>query len=122
MSKILIIDDDKHIRIMLRQMLERQGYEVKDASDGNEGIKIYRNDPVDLVITDLIMPGKEGIETIMELREDYPDIKILAISGGGILGHKTYLMNAEKLGAMATMSKPIDQKVLLETVDKLLRS
>lgn len=121
MAKILIIDDDEQIRAMLRQMLEREEHEVKNASNGNEGIKLYREDPVDLVITDLIMPEKEGIETIMELKEDYPNVKILAISGGGFLGHKTYLMNAKKLGALSTMSKPLNHKELLETVDKLLR-
>ena len=82
MSRILIIEDDEHVRGMLRKMLERIGYDVFDAPDGKEGLDFYRNTPVDLVITDILMPEKEGIQTIMELRREFPDVKIIAISGG----------------------------------------
>lgn len=94
MPLILIIDDDDQIREMLRQMLERAGYEVTDAPNGKVAMKLYREQPADLIITDLIMPGKEGIETIIELRRDFPEVKIIAISGGGRIAPRDYLAMA----------------------------
>jgi len=120
MAKILIIDDDNQFREMLRRMLEKEGYDIKEASDGAKGISIYREEPTDIVITDLIMDGKEGIETIRELREDFPDVKIIAISGGGLLKAENYLKIAEKFGVLQTMTKPFDRKELFETVRELL--
>jgi len=83
MARILVIDDDIQILEMLGQTLEREGYEVVDALDGKEGMRLYREAPTDLVITDIVMPEKEGVETIMELKRDFPDVKIIAMSGGG---------------------------------------
>jgi CheY-like chemotaxis protein len=83
MKRILIIDDDGQFLAMLRQMLERNGYRIVEVANGEEGIKLYRENPTDLIITDLIIPEKEGIESIIELRQDFPDVKIIAISGGG---------------------------------------
>jgi DNA-binding NtrC family response regulator len=120
MARILIIDDDVHILRMLRQTLERKGYEVIEASNGKEGIRLYREEPADLIITDLIMPEKEGIETIKELRRDFPQLKIIAISGGGRIGAEAYLPMAKKLGAMRTFIKPIAREELLEAVRELL--
>ena len=122
MAKILIIDDDIQFRKMLRQVLERAGYEVSEASDGNEGTMTYESESVDIVITDLIMPKKEGIETISELKKNYPEIKIIAISGGGRVGPESYLTFAEKLGARYTFSKPLDRTKMLEAVHELLNS
>ncbi len=121
MARILIIDDDVPLSKMLRQMLEREGYEVLEAADGAEGLKIYRQEPADLVITDLIMPEKEGIETIRELKKDFPDVKIIAMSGGGRIGPETYLDIAQKLGALQTLTKPLDRKELLEAVRNILK-
>jgi CheY-like chemotaxis protein len=120
MAKILIIDDDDQFRTMLRQLLERNGYEIKEASGGKEGIKLYRESPTDLIITDLIMPGKDGIETIQEFKKDFPDIKIIAISGGGRLGPQDYLHLAKLLGAQLTLAKPIDLPELLKAINELL--
>jgi CheY-like chemotaxis protein len=120
MANILIIDDDNQFRTMLRKMIERNGYEVIEASDGKEGIKLYRKNPTDLIITDLIMPGKDGIETIQELKKDFPDIKIIAISGGGRLGPQDYLHLAKMLGAQRTLTKPIELPELLKTIKELL--
>ena len=120
MAKILIIDDDIQFRKMLRQVLERAGYEVSEAEDGNEGTRVYETEPIDLVITDLIMPKKEGIETISELKKKYPYIKIIAISGGGRVGPESYLTFAEKLGALYTFSKPLDRDKVLEAVHELM--
>ena len=120
MASILIIDDDNQFRTLLRKMLERKGYEVIEASEGKEGIKLYRNNPADLIITDLIMPEKDGIETIQELKKDFPDIKIIAISGGGRLGPRDYLNVAKMLGAQKTLTKPIELPDLLKAIEELL--
>jgi CheY-like chemotaxis protein len=120
MANILIIDDDDQFRTMLRQLLERNGYETKEASGGKEGITLYRESPADLVITDLIMPGKDGIETIQEFKKDFPDIKIIAISGGGRLGPQDYLHIAKMLGAQKTLTKPIELPELLKAIEELL--
>ena len=120
MVRILIIDDDEQILAMLRQTLEREGYEVMEASDGNEGLRRYRENPTDLIITDLIMPEKEGIETIMELHRDFPDVKIIAISGGGRVDPGQYLSIAKSFGAQYTFTKPIERKKLLKAVRELL--
>ena len=96
MALILIIDDDDQIRRVLRKTLERDGYDVADAPNGKEGIRLYRENPADLVITDIIMPEKEGIETIRELRRDFPEVKIIAISGGGRIGPDSYFKNGQR--------------------------
>lgn len=120
MSRILVIEDDTKIRKMLRKMLERAGYEVNEASDGLEGLKLYREEPADLVITDIIMPRKEGLETIMDLRREFPEVKIIAISGGGRLSPQPYLEVAEGFGAMRVFSKPFDLEDLQRAISELL--
>ena len=120
MKRILVIDDDVQVRQMLRQMLEREGYEVVDAPDGKEGIRLYRDEPADLIITDIIMPEKEGIGTIFELRRDFPDVKIIAISGGGRLVNKNDCLELCRAKGIPTFSKPFDRKELLEAIQKLL--
>ncbi len=121
MARILIIDDDEQLLAMLRQMLEREGYEILEASDGKEGLRRFRENPTDLIITDLIMPEKEGIETIMELRRDFPDVKIIAISGGGRVDPWQYLSIAKSFGVQYTFAKPIERKELLNAVRELLK-
>jgi len=105
---------------MLRQMLERAGYEVFDATDGNEGINICRQYPVKLVITDILMPEKDGIETIAELQQEYPGIKIIAMSGGGRITPEKYLGSAEKFGALRTLTKPFTMDEVLRAVKELI--
>ena len=122
MPRILIIDDDDHIRSILRQFLEMKGYDVDDADDGNVGIARYRQNPADLVITDVLMPGKEGIETIRDLRRDFPAVKIIAISGGGQLGPETYLHLAEALGARKIFTKPFALNEFLQGVEDVLEA
>jgi CheY-like chemotaxis protein len=99
MGRILVIDDDDQFRTMLRQARGREGYEVLEASYGREGIIRYRTALTDLVITDILMPEPEGIQTIRELRAEFPEIKIIAISGGGSKGTLNFLNLAEMLGA-----------------------
>jgi two-component system chemotaxis response regulator CheY len=111
MASVLIIDDDTSIRRMLRTALERAGHAVEEAGNGAEGMLRYRSAPADLVITDVFMPDQDGIETIQQLREEFPDARILAISGGSVGGASGTLTDAMLLGANATLAKPftIDQ-------------
>jgi DNA-binding NtrC family response regulator len=120
MTRILIIDDESMIRDLLVNILEREGYETITASGGKDGIKIYQENPTDLIITDLLMPEKDGIETIMELRRDFQDVKIIAMSGGGKIDPETYLEIAKTMGAIKTIEKPFNLRELLKTVQELL--
>ncbi len=120
MKRILIIDDDDQFREMLYYMLQRAGFDVEEAADGDKGISLQQKHPFDLVITDIIMPNKEGIGTIIELRKDYPNLKIIAISGGGRVVPNEYLDYAKKLGAHLTLSKPFERKELIDAINGLL--
>jgi YesN/AraC family two-component response regulator len=91
-----------------------------EAANGKIGMHLQRENLVDLVITDLSMPEKDGIETIRELRRDFPDVKIIAISGGGRAGADGYLSVAKTIGANRTLSKPFDLKKLLDAVAELI--
>lgn len=120
LQRILVIDDDAPIRVLLRHLLEAEGYVVEVAADGNEGIRQYRAQPADLVIVDMVMPGKEGIQTIMELKQEYPQARIIAISGiGPVLGDELLAM-AQRLGARITLAKPIFRKDMLAAVKQVL--
>jgi YesN/AraC family two-component response regulator len=116
MENILIIDDETPIRSMVRLILERAGYTVREAQDGIEGIRVFRETPADLIITDLIMPNKDGIGMIIELKKDFPELKIIAMSGGGLNRPEGYLRGAQKLGAACTLSKPLNRNDLLRAV------
>jgi len=122
MALILIIDDEPQIRSMLKLMLERDGYEVAEAPDGIEGIRSYRQNPADLIITDLIMPNKDGIGVIIDLKKEFPDVKIIALSGGGLNKPEGYLKGAKKLGAACTLTKPIDRGEMLRAIKDVLKS
>jgi CheY-like chemotaxis protein len=108
MPKILVIDDNVVVRNTLVQILESEGYEVVSAEDGRRGLTVYRSEKPDLVITDIIMPEKEGIETIRDIRGLSPDAKIIAISGGGRIGSTDFLKIARQLGASDVLAKPLD--------------
>jgi len=122
MTRVLIIDDETQIRSMLKLMLERDGYEVAEAPDGIEGIRIYRQNPADLIITDLIMPNKDGIGVIIDLKKEFPNVKIIAMSGGGLNKPEGYLKGAKKLGAACTLTKPIDRGEMLRAIKDVLKS
>jgi CheY-like chemotaxis protein len=119
MARILIIDDEAELRTTLRELLEAQGYEVIEASDGREGLRHYVGAPADLVLTDLFMPGQEGMETISALRQINPQVKIIAMSGGGQTGRMDFLQIASVLGAERTLQKPFRMQTLLEAVRDL---
>jgi DNA-binding response OmpR family regulator len=120
--RVLVIDDDEQMRILLRQVMEWCGYEVSDAENGRKAMHIQRVEPADLVITDLIMPEQEGLETISQLKRDFPDVKIVAISGGGRIGPEAYLPAALELGADLVFSKPFDVKKFVAAVRDLIEN
>jgi CheY-like chemotaxis protein len=120
MARILVIEDEDEVRGMLQRVLERAGYEVAVAPDGDEGIRLFRENQADLIITDMIMPKKGGMETILDLRSEYPDVKIVAMSGGGRLGPEPYLEIAEGFGAVRIFSKPFRIEELLLAIQRLL--
>ena len=120
MARILIIDDEPNVRSMLRRMLHQAGHQVSEAGNGAEGIDLYERDLPDLIITDILMPEKEGIETIIALHRADPDLPIIAISGGGHSGGMDFLCVAEKLGARHTLSKPFRGDQLLGAVSESL--
>lgn len=119
MTTVLVIDDDDDVRSVLQDVLIRNGYDVTAAADGNQGLEQIRRKAHDIVITDILMPEKEGIETILELRKNWPETRILAISGGGVGSAGTYLTLAEKLGAHMVLTKPIRIQTLLEAMKRL---
>lgn len=121
MKKILIIDDEPHILLMLKKMLERNGYEIDLAANGNEGLKLFNKNPSSLVITDIIMPEKEGLETIREMRRLQPDLKIIAMSGGGKVSADNYLEIAKIFGASKVIEKPFTQKEMVSAVNELMQ-
>ena len=120
MAHILVIDDEVQIREVLRTVLERVGYTVTEAADGLEGLRVYAEGKVDLVVTDIIMPEKGGIDIIMDLRRDFPGAKIIAISGGGMCGDVSYLDMALGVGADRAIGKPFVLDDFLEAVEDLL--
>ena len=120
MQKILIIDDDYHILLMIKKMLERAGFEIDLASNGNEGLELFKKIPFDLVITDIIMPEKEGLETIREMKRIHSDFKIIAMSGGGKISADNYLETAKIFGASTVLGKPFTQKQLVTAVQEVL--
>jgi CheY-like chemotaxis protein len=122
MTKILIIDDDDGFREMLHEMLEREGFIIFSAPDGAEGIKIYMKENPELVITDIIMPEKEGLETILELKKNAPELKIIAISGGGRSQPGDYLRIAKYFGAIKTLAKPFSKIEILEAISEVMEA
>jgi DNA-binding response OmpR family regulator len=120
LAKILIIEDDREVREYLESVLSRAGYECMSAHNGKAGVELFLSDPADLVITDIIMPEKDGIETIMDLRRKNSDLKVIAISGGGRAEPENYLHSAKLLGANRTMKKPFTNEEMLEAIRNLL--
>lgn len=122
MNSILLVDDDEQFRSMLAESLRLAGFSVDEASDGREGLRSYAQLARDLIITDLIMPEKEGLETIQEFRRNYPDARIIAISGGCRNGPYDYLKVAKALGARKVLAKPFARDEILEAITQVLAS
>ena len=120
MKRILIVDDNESFRRPLAKTLELAGYEVETAGEGAAALKLFKQKPFDLVISDLIMPGKEGLETMLELFQLQPGLKFIAMSGGGRADPDDYLVMAKHLGAAKTLAKPFKAQEILAAVASLL--
>jgi CheY-like chemotaxis protein len=120
MAKILIIEDDDQVRLLIKAMLERDGHAVNEASSGAAGLELAAGETMDLIITDIIMPGMDGLEVIRELRREGRPVKILALSGGGRGDANLYITLAVKLGADFGLSKPFTRAELLDAVGSLV--
>jgi len=114
---ILVVDDDAAIRELLTDMLSEHGYDVREAGDGAQAVREMRFNPADVVITDLVMPEKEGLETIQEIRHEFPGVKVIAISG---YHSGAYLYHASVFGASAAIQKPFSLNVVLQVVGQML--
>jgi CheY-like chemotaxis protein len=129
MTRVIIIDDEEDIRIVLKEIFVREGFDVAVASDGAEGLNLIRETGADLVITDIIMPGSDGVETAYDIRMEFPKTKIIVMSGGGNTGPleyeptaiatNAYLASAEAVGADLTITKPFNRQELIKAVREL---
>ncbi len=120
MARILVIDDDMKLRLLLVRILENAGYEVMEASNGRIALEMQRENPAELIITDIFMPEKEGTEFIVDMSIEFPEVKVIAISGGGSIADIDFLSLAENLGAVKTFQKPFKQVEILAAVKELL--
>lgn len=120
MVKVLIVDDEEMVRMVIANTLRKVGITVEEAENGRAAVLRFQENPADVVITDIIMPEQEGIETIIELKRISPTVKIIAISGGGRVGTTDYLEIARDFGAIRTFTKPFDRMKMLEAVYECL--
>ena len=120
MPRILLIEDDNDVRTMLRLTLAHFGHTVIEASNGREGLELFNTANADLVITDIVMPEKEGFEVLMKIRKRNPALKVIAISGGGLHNAAHYLHTAKLLGAAKVLAKPFSNEALMTAVNELL--
>ena len=119
-GRVLVIDDDPQLLKLYHKKLSAEGFEISLATNGKEGIDLYRRELPDLVVTDLVMPEKEGLEMIQELKQEFPDVKIIAVSGGGRNDPTAYLKVAGYIGAQRTFTKPIDWQELIQEMSCLI--
>jgi CheY-like chemotaxis protein len=121
MARVLIIDDHDDLRELVQFVLDDAGYATATAADGASGIAVQRENPADLLITDIFMPNQDGIETIAQFRSEFPNVRIIAVSGGGKASHaEGYLRTALQIGADAVLSKPFEQDELIALVRSVL--
>ena len=120
MALILVVDDDPWIRKLFAEILQSNGHEVICAEDGQQGLDLYRQKAFDLIITDMIMPVKDGLKMILELEKEFPEAKIIAISGGGVIEAERYLNLADTIGAQKNLTKPISKEDFLAAVSEVL--
>ncbi len=117
---VLLVDDDAMVMGAVTMLLEDHGFTVIPAGNGIEALRLYREHKPDLVLTDIIMPEKEGIALIRELRQEFPEARIVAMSGGGRIGNSDYVTIAMALGADAGLNKPFDDDQLMKTIGTLI--
>jgi two-component system, chemotaxis family, chemotaxis protein CheY len=119
-ARILLIEDDDAMRRMLSITLRQLGFTVVEAGDGQRGMVMQRDDPADLVLTDIIMPERDGIEALLDMRRRAPQVPVIAMSGGGRISAADHLLIAARLGAAATLQKPFTTEQLKDAIDKAL--
>lgn len=119
-QRILVIDDEPTALDVISRILQHAGYEVLVARNGQEGIELFREQSCDLVVTDMVMPVKDGLQTILDLRVDAPELPIVAISGGGNISKERYLAVAGYLDNVITIGKPFTMDILVSAVKQLL--
>ena len=122
MPRVLVIDDEPLLRSTVVTILTRAGFSVEEASDGAVGIAMVHKNPPDVVITDIFMPNRDGIEVVMELKRSYPRTKIIAITGGVQQSRREIASAAKSLGAHHILQKPFEREALLEAVIAVLRN
>jgi len=118
--RVLVIEDDADLRKLIHEYLEMEGHEVVSAADGHEGMQCQRTRPADVVVTDILMPGKEGIQTIFELRREFPATKVIAMSGGSERKDLDYLAVALQVGAATSLKKPFRLEQLARAMRELI--
>ena len=121
MARIIVIDDQEPIRRIVRRALENDGHQVFEASDGEAGMALLEREPADVVITDIFMPGMDGIQTLREIRKRFPAIKVIAMSGGDSSGMLDLRRDAELLGAVKSLQKPFNARDIVEIVQTVLK-
>ncbi len=120
MARILVIDDQDSIRRVVRRALEQDGHEVFDANDGELGMEILESRSFDVVITDIFMPGQDGIVTLRQVRKRFPQVKVIVISGGDSTGMMDLRQDAELLGAVKSLQKPFNAREIMDVVRSVL--
>ena len=120
MASLLVVDDEKLSRIAIRKILERAGHDIIEATNGEECLVLLRGRAFDIVITDIVMPTKQGIETITEIKREFADLPVIAVSGSGRVNNIDYLKRATEAGADRVLAKPFSQRELIQAVDELL--
>lgn len=120
MARIIVIDDQEPIRRIVRRALENEQHQVLEASDGEAGMELLQREPVDVVITDIFMPGWDGIQTLREIRKRYPAVRVIAMSGGDSTGMLDLRKDAELLGAVKSLQKPFTAREIVELVRAVL--
>ncbi len=120
MARILLIEGEPHVRKLMKEILEEEGHEIIECDNGTDGIREYKRAAIDLVVLDVLLPDKDGLDTLRELKQHHDDVKVMAISGGFVQGAIDMLPLAKRLGARHTLDKPFDLKMFLSAVKQLL--
>lgn len=120
MARVLVIDDQEPIRRIVRTVLERAGHEVLDAGDGERGLQLLERHSADVVLSDIFMPGMDGIQMLRQIRKQYPAVKVIVMSGGDSTGMLDLRRDAELLGAVRSLSKPFTTHEIVAVIDSVL--
>ena len=120
MARILLIEGEPHVRKLMKEILEEEGHEIIECDNGTDGVREYKRAAIDLVVLDVLLPDKDGLDTLRELKQHHDDVKVMAISGGFVQGAIDMLPLAKRLGARHTLDKPFDLKMFLSAVKQLL--